>query len=421
VLLGLVTAGVTAQGGDNCSGRGRIGSVSRGGSASRLCDGRGAGGERRERPAGLSISVPLTQMRSIDGSSEDARAQAGATLMRLTTAAYPDGVGDGMDEEPSARLISNLVASSDGMVGATVDDSIMEQQEQHAVSDMIWIWGQFLDHDIDLTEGVVESYTIMSPDCDNDVICMIPFTRSEYIVNDVDGTREQINRVTSFIDASNVYGSDHERADALRTFQRGLLKVEDGNMLPYNVEGLENAASASSDPTKMILAGDVRANEQIGLTAMHTLFVREHNRLAVLLRETFPYSTDEQLYQMARKIVGAEIQRITYNEFLPILMGPLYGSSLETYTGYDPDVDPAIATEFSTVAFRVGHTMLSPTLLMHEQQEDISLMDAFFNPDLIMSKTENMDILLAGFCHQNAQPVDPVVIDEVRNFLFGTS
>ena len=91
----------------------------------------------------------------------------------------------------------------------------------------------------------------------------------------------------------------------------------------------------------MFLAGDVRANEQVGLLAFHTLFVREHNRLADKIvkkyKRALPSGTserDEHIYQLARKIVGAELQAITYNEFLPALLGPM-APSMVKYTGYN--------------------------------------------------------------------------------------
>lgn len=67
--------------------------------------------------------------------------------------------------------------------------------------------------------------------------------------------------------------------------------------------------------------GDIRANEQIGLTAMHTIWLREHNRIASELKELNPHHDGETLYQEARKIVGAEMQHITYAHWLPNILG----------------------------------------------------------------------------------------------------
>src|SRR5262249_54520727 len=92
------------------------------------------------------------------------------------------------------------------------------------------------------------------------------------------------------------------------------------------------------------------------LTALQTLFVRNHNRIASELQAEHPTWSDEQLYQEARKINIAEYQYITYTQYLPDLLGP---NAMPAYSGYNPNVDPGIATEFSTVAFRFGHSLLS--------------------------------------------------------------
>jgi hypothetical protein len=93
-----------------------------------------------------------------------------------------------------------------------------------------------------------------------------------------------------------------------------------------------------------MVAGDVRANENIALTATHTLFAREHNRIVAALP---PELDAETKFEIARRIVGAEQQYVTYNEFLPAL-----GVTLSPYRGYDPNVDPSLSNEFAVVGSR---------------------------------------------------------------------
>lgn len=60
--------------------------------------------------------------------------------------------------------------------------------------------------------------------------------------------------------------------------------------------------------------GDARVDENTALTSLHTLFVREHNRLARALHVLNPTWSSETLYQEARKIVGAYNQVKALNE-----------------------------------------------------------------------------------------------------------
>ncbi len=190
------------------------------------------------------------------------------------------------------------------------------------------------------------------------VIC---FNRSIYDPASGSGAgnpRQQLNEITAYIDASNVYGSDAARASALRTNDgSGELLTSDGRMLPFNEDGLANAGGTLRS---FYLAGDIRANENVALLAMHTLWAREHNRQARLIRHASPGLEGDGIYARARARVIGLVQAITYNEFLPRLLG---GRAVGRYQGWDRRADAGICTEFSTAAFRFGHSMVSPRLL----------------------------------------------------------
>ena len=153
---------------------------------------------------------------------------------------------------------------------------------------------------------------------------------------------------------------------------------------------------------------------------MHTLFVREHNYWAGTFATLNPGLDGDDYYEMARLIVAAEMQAITYNEFLPLLLGK---NALPRYRGHKPGVDPGISNLFATVAYRMGHSLLSPTLLRVDEKGDeipaghLSLAAAFFNP--IHTEQEGIDPTLRGLARQQCQELDGKLVDEVRNMLFG--
>ena len=271
-------------------------------------DRRRGNGNRDGRDPTSSAEFP-EEIRSIDGTDNNLmNAEWGAAevaFLRLAPAAYEDGIAapSGADR-PNARAISNACAAQSLDVPNAVN-----------ASDFVWQWGQFLDHDIDLSPEVTpeERFDIQVPigdpafDAARTGSVVMPLHRSLYEVRD--GVREQTNEITAYIDASNVYGSDDARAAALRTSDgTGRLATSERNLLPFNTSGLPNAAPPSVPAESLFVAGDFRANEQVGLTVMHTLFVREHNRLADELRATSPELTGDEVYERARAVVAAQMQ-----------------------------------------------------------------------------------------------------------------
>ncbi|MBE9075751.1 VCBS repeat-containing protein [Romeria aff. gracilis LEGE 07310] len=233
------------------------------------------------------------------------------------------------------------------------------------------------------------------------------------------------NLVSTFMDASMVYGTDAARASALRTNDgTGRLKVSGADLLPVNnVQTFPNGPLANNNrgltaPASLFATGDVRANENLGLTALHTVFVREHNRLADEISLANPGLSGEELYQRTRQLVAAQIQQITYAEFLPQFVG---AGAIGTYSGYDAAVDPSVSHLFSAAAFRLGHTQSADSFLMigddGQALPTVALKDSTFNPAIIQQY--GIDPVLRGLFAQSAQAVDTKVIDALRDALFG--
>ena len=174
-----------------------------------------------------------------------------------------------------------------------------------------------------------------------DFVRSIPFCGLSFL------ERDQMNVVTAYVDASNVYGSTPEVASALREGSCGLLKTSANDLLPLMAVGT---------PDDGLTAGDPRARDMPGLASMHTIWLREHNRIAGLLKTDLGMSDDEAIYQLARRIVGAEMQNVVYGQWLTVVLGEQtmedHGLDLNQQSSYDPGVDASIFNSFATAAFR---------------------------------------------------------------------
>ncbi len=372
-------------------------------------------------PPSLPSSFILpSEFRSVDGTINNAVngdwGSAGKPFIRLAPNAYADGISAPAGaSRPSARVISNAVAKQQNL-----------RPNRRGASDFLWQWGQFLDHDLDETPAAdpAEAFPIAVPtgdpsfDPNSTGTVTMGLNRSAY--ETVLGVREQKSAITAWIDGSHIYGSDAARAAALRANDgTGRLRTSasaHGDLLPVH-----SAALAALPPAPgFFVAGDIRVNEQTGLIAIQTLFMREHNFWADLYRTANSDAADEEIYQFARLVVGAEMQAISYREFLPVLLGP---NALAPYRGYKATVNPTISNEFATAAYRLGHSLLSPTLLRLNATGteitagNLSLAESFFQPQKITD--DGIDSVLRGLALGRAQELDEWIIDEVRDFLFG--
>lgn len=367
----------------------------------------------------LSATPSAAYDRNIDGKNthptDPNRGAAGEQLIRINYLTdYGSIHGAIVTSRPNARTISN-----------TLSTQTASKPSARGLSDFIFGWGQFLDHDMGLSTtskgaAVNGSAPIAVGAGDPLGPNPIAFTRSNFVV---DGDREQINEVTGWIDGSQIYGSSLSRANALRTNGGAGAKLltSANNLLPYNTGGLANQNNGPLPGNQMFLAGDIRANENSLLTSLQTVFLREHNRLVDVISTQKPSLNAQEQYNLARKLVIAEVQAITYKEFLPALMGS-NAPTVQAYV-FNSAVDGSITNSFAHAAFRMGHSTVGESLLLANNNSQatgsVAFGNAFFNPTLITNDPSMIDKVLMGASLQKSQEIDLLMSNSVRNVLFG--
>ncbi|NXX16818.1 PERM Myeloperoxidase, partial [Podargus strigoides] len=401
---------------------------------------------------------PSDRYRTITGECNNRRnpslGASNRALVRWLPAEYEDGVSlphgwtegklfDGF-RLPLVRRVSNeIVRFSPELLRLDQERSLMFMQ-----------WGQFIDHDLDFSPDTPARVTFSGEeDCDTSCAkeppCFpiqippndpriknmrdcLPFFRSAPACTSSKAIRNQINALTSFLDGSVVYGSEVPLANSLRnlTSQLGLLAVNQNftdsgrAYMPFGRMRKEPCLITSGEAKiPCFLAGDTRASEMLELACMHTLFVREHNRLAGELKRLNPRWNGERIYQEARKILGAIIQIITYRDYLPLLLGSHFRRFIPPYRGYNESVDPRISNVF-TLSFRFAHASVPPAVQHLDQSykpigPPILLRSTFFAVWRIVKKG-GIDPLLRSLMANRAKLMtqQQMVVDELRDRMF---
>ncbi|GBN05177.1 Chorion peroxidase [Araneus ventricosus] len=319
------------------------------------------------------------------------------------------------------------------------------------VNHLYMFFGQLLDHDISQApiSTTVENQAIQCcppsnnthPQCapinipQNDYFysqfgttCM-NFVRSAICPTCLLGPRQQINQITAFVDASFVYGNSENETRTLRTLDgTGRLRSERsryGELLPSSPDPRNDFCSFPETNDICFQAGDSRANQHPPLTSLHTIFMREHNRVADGLRTVNPGWDDERLFQEARRIVGAEMQAIVWEEYLPITLGnermtyfKLWLSNGGT-TKYNDNLDPSLYTEFSAAAFRFGHSLVNSMIAyspLNATDGRRLLRNEFFQPFDLRQGT--IGPLMSGVSSSPAQWFDRNMVPDITNYLY---
>jgi hypothetical protein len=401
----------------------------------------------RGRPSPSQQGLRAFEVQSLDGSGNNKQhpdwGKAGTNYRRVAPARYADGRNEPV-AGPNTRYLSNRVFND-------VNQNIFSERQ---VSQWGFVWGQFLDHTFGLRDDAGTTANIAFNAADplesfSDTLGVVPFVRSKAAPGTgVTGPRQQINTVSSYIDAWAVYGGTNTRLEWLRAgpvdgnlsnnsaslmLSDGLLPRRDSRGNPAAAPTMAIDGRLLAQPNRAMVAGDMRANENIALTATHTLFAREHNRIVAQLPR---WLTEEQKFQIARRVVIAEQQYITYTEFLPSL-----GVRLAPYRGYNSNVNTALSNEFATVGYR-AHSQIhgeleaeteadrydQATLDALEKEgvevtrdgEDVSLVVplnvAFFDPDLVGQI--QLGPLLKGIGSESEYRNDEMIDNQLRSVMF---
>ncbi|XP_063771565.1 thyroid peroxidase isoform X2 [Pseudophryne corroboree] len=374
-------------------------------------------------------------------------------LPRWLPSQYEDGISEPKGWNPDFLYNNFHLPPVREVTNKIIHASNEDFQEDGLYSHIIIEWGQYIDHDMAFTpQSIGKSQTLWGINCQstcerqktcypitisgNDSITQnrcIPFYRSSAACGTGDQSalfgisstampREQVNGLTSFIDASTVYGSTAAVENKLRNHssEEGLLRVNvqhsdhGRHYMPFVDDTpspcLQDPTAGSAERIECFFAGESRSNEVISLAAIHTLWLREHNRLAKALKKLNPQWSSETTYQETRKIVGALHQVITIRDYIPKILGlSAFQQYIGTYKGYDENTNPSISNVFSTAAFRFGHATIPPVVHRldsqyeeHLQYPSLLLNEVFFRPWRII-KEGGIDPLIRGLLGKSAK------------------
>lgn len=378
---------------------------------------------------------------------------AGTAMGRLLAPVYVDGVWaprvlDSLGQPlPSARDISRRLFPD------------VDRPHSH-LNVMVMQFGQFIAHDVTQSASIVDDRGNPISCCSADdaqpmpshFACMaipvakddefygrfgkrcINFVRSALAPNPECRFNygQQISKVTHFLDGSVIYGSDEHTERGIREQVGGRLRMFHDfhrQLLPLAQPGdaPDECAKSERPDNACFVTGDVRTNQIISLTTLHLIFAREHNRVATILSAMNPTWSDELAFRETKRIVVAELQLIAYREWLPLIIGSetmrrfaLNVQSDGYSRDYNPYVNPSVTSEFTTSAFRFGHSTVPGKFRMQQHgqlSEIIDIPDVMFHPNRLRH-FHFYDEMVRTLLDQPMQEVDSSVTKGLSRNLF---
>ncbi|CAH0553303.1 unnamed protein product [Brassicogethes aeneus] len=391
----------------------------------------------------------ISPYRTSDGSCNNdkhgSRGESNTVYKRTLPADYLDGVSQfrrsvTKKQLPSARTISNFLIKN-------------KNETAYDLTAVVGQWWQFIEQDLSQTAASVAVSTGKEIECCDEGYKLSPryehsfcapiqiseddsFYSQQYLncmpyIRSLPGLRhectfgprEQVNQATHYLDGSQIYGSTEDHLNNLRSFKNGKLK----GFMYNNTEFLQlskepiNDCQFNSNDEKCFISGDSRVNFHPYMTVLHLLWHREHNRIAEELSKINPDWDDETLFQETRRIVVAQMQHITYDEYLPIILGKKKSEQIANDNDYNKDIDPRVSNSFATAALRSLNSLVDDNVILYDEERKaesvLDLENHFNKPEVILQK--NMfDKLLRSLSTQLCQKQDDNYANDIKNQLY---
>ncbi|GBB83499.1 hypothetical protein RclHR1_10200006 [Rhizophagus clarus] len=397
----------------------------------------------------INLILVIAEIRTLDGQSNNkANPEAGTPQSQFTKnigkTSWPDASGNAMASTPGEytinvptntfcntplpngqlplpRCVSNLINGLQAKLGDEFNLTALEaKKSKKKTSHMVTFWGQFANLDIVNTASTGENLGIYIPPDDPNYISQyfvgpsnqpltdtfLPFNRT------IGPIRNGINRITSFLDGSLIYGVDDIESARVRDKEGGLGKFrlnyidsDDGKFGYPLVDGVTG---------EYIFAIADHKGKNLFINTIMLILMREHNRKCdELYAQHKNQWSDEDYFQEARRWVIAIIQRITYLEYLSVVLG----TPLPTYNGYNASLNPSIDSFFATVTSRYGHSELSDVYdIVNKDGAKLAELPLNALQTNNVLETYGVPTLILSLALQRQEEVDIFYADQMRAF-----